>query len=71
MTVFRRVTGNLCARDRVEIKKDGAVTGDISTSRITIEDGAIFMGRIEIDPVKSQTTSEMETKGACSATAAG
>ena len=53
MTVFRRVTGNLCARDRVQIKKDGAVTGDISTSRIAIEDGAIFMGRIEIDPVKS------------------
>jgi len=53
VTVFRRVTGNLCARDRVEIKKDGAVTGDISTSRITIEDGAIFKGRIELDPVKS------------------
>jgi cytoskeletal protein CcmA (bactofilin family) len=60
VVVFGRVTGNLCARDRVEIKKDGAVTGDISTARITIEDGAIFKGRIEIDPAKSQTSTEIE-----------
>jgi len=63
VVVFGRVTGNLCARDRVEIKKDGAVTGDISTARITIEDGAIFKGRIEIDPAKSQTTSEIKNTG--------
>jgi cytoskeletal protein CcmA (bactofilin family) len=68
VVVFGRVTGNLFARDRVEIKKDGAVTGDISTARITIEDGAIFKGRIEIDPAKSQTTPEMENTGIREAT---
>lgn len=36
------------ARDRVEIKRDGEVIGDIQTARISIEDGAIFKGRIEI-----------------------
>lgn len=68
VVVFGRVAGSLCARDRVEIKKDGAVTGDISTARITIEDGAIFKGRIEIDPAKSEATSEMEITGPRAAT---
>jgi cytoskeletal protein CcmA (bactofilin family) len=47
--VYGKVTGNLNARDRVEIKKDGSVFGDITTVRISIEDGADFKGRIEID----------------------
>ena len=49
LVVFGKVTGNVNANDRVEIKKDGAVIGDIQTSRISIEDGAVFKGRIEID----------------------
>ena len=49
LIVFGKVTGNINANDRVEIKKDGAVIGDIQTTRISIEDGAIFKGRIEID----------------------
>jgi cytoskeletal protein CcmA (bactofilin family) len=49
LVVFGKVSGNVNAADRVEIKKDGAVIGDIQTTRISIEDGAIFKGRIEID----------------------
>ena len=37
------------AKDRIEIKKDGSVIGDLTTSRIMIEDGAYFKGSIEID----------------------
>ena len=53
VVVFGKVIGNLYG-DRVDIKTDGSVTGDISTARISIEDGAHFKGRIEIDPAKSQ-----------------
>ena len=52
--LFGKVVGNLHARDRVDVKTDGSVIGDISTARISIEDGAHFKGRIEIDPAKSQ-----------------
>jgi len=52
------VVGNVHARGRVDIKKDGSVTGDISTARISIEDGAHFKGRIEIDPTKSQAAAD-------------
>jgi cytoskeletal protein CcmA (bactofilin family) len=50
--VHGKVVGNLFATDRVDIRTDGSVIGDISTSRISIEDGAHFKGRIEIDPAK-------------------
>jgi cytoskeletal protein CcmA (bactofilin family) len=43
------VKGNLRASDRVEIAKSGTVTGNITTARILIEDGANFKGSIEID----------------------
>lgn len=53
VVVYGTVNGNVHARDRVDVKTDGAVFGDISTARISIEDGAQFKGRIEIDPTKS------------------
>jgi cytoskeletal protein CcmA (bactofilin family) len=47
--VYGKLTGNLRARDRVEIKKDGSVIGDVTTTRVSIEDGADFKGHMEID----------------------
>jgi cytoskeletal protein CcmA (bactofilin family) len=52
--VFGKVVGNVHARGRVDIRKDGCVVGDIDTARISIEDGAQFRGRIEIDPAKAR-----------------
>jgi cytoskeletal protein CcmA (bactofilin family) len=49
VVVYGSVKGNLRAKDRIEIKKDGSVNGDLTTSRIMIEDGAYFKGSIEID----------------------
>jgi len=49
VVVYGTVKGNLRAKDRIEIKKDGSVVGDLTTARIMIEDGAYFKGAIEID----------------------
>jgi cytoskeletal protein CcmA (bactofilin family) len=54
VVISGKVVGNVHARGRVDIKSDGSLIGDISTARISIEDGAHFKGRIEIDPAKSQ-----------------
>jgi len=54
VVVFGKVVGNVVARGRVDIKRDGSIIGDISSARISIEDGAHFKGRIEIDPTKTQ-----------------
>jgi cytoskeletal protein CcmA (bactofilin family) len=58
VSVSGKVVGNVHARGRVEIKRDGSIIGDISSARISIEDGAHFKGRIEIDPTKTQTAAD-------------
>jgi cytoskeletal protein CcmA (bactofilin family) len=50
--VHGKISGNIYAGDRVEIKNGSDVIGDITTARIGIEDGAHFKGRIEIDRPK-------------------
>ena len=42
------IQGNVEANDRIEIRKDAKLVGDIRTSRIVIEDGAYFKGSIDI-----------------------
>ena len=49
VVVYGTVKGNLQAKSRIEIKKDGSVNGDLMTARIVIEEGAYFKGSIEID----------------------
>ena len=58
IVVYGSVKGNLRARDRIEIKKDGSVVGDLTTARIVIEDGAYFKGSIEIDRNASESGSD-------------
>ena len=53
VVVHGKVSGNLIVQDRVDIRKDASVTGDIIASRISVEDGAYFKGRIEIERAKS------------------
>ena len=60
VVVYGSVKGNLRARDRIEIKKDGSVVGDLTTARIMIEDGAYFKGSIEIDRTGASSESEAE-----------
>lgn len=43
-----KVTGNVTAGDRIDIRKTGSLHGDLSTARIVIEDGAVFRGSIDI-----------------------
>ena len=60
VVVYGNVKGNLRARDRIEIKKDGSVVGDLTTARIMIEDGAYFKGSIEIDKAGDAGEAEVE-----------
>ena len=54
VVVYGKLVGNVHARGRVEITKDGSITGDLACARISIEDGAHFKGRIEIDPGRAK-----------------
>ena len=60
VVVYGSVKGNLRARDRIEIKKDGSVVGDLTTARIMIEDGAYFKGSIEIDRTAAKDEPDLD-----------
>ncbi len=48
VVVMGKVKGNLVAQDRVDIRNEGSLTGDVVAQRISIEDGAYFKGGIDI-----------------------
>lgn len=48
VVVLGKVRGNVTASDRVDIRAEGALTGDVAAARISIEDGAFFKGGIDI-----------------------
>ncbi len=48
VVVQGKLEGNVIATDRVELRKSAVVTGDISTQRISIEEGAFLKGKVDI-----------------------
>jgi cytoskeletal protein CcmA (bactofilin family) len=48
IVVLGTVQGNIETREKIDIRKDAKVVGDIRTARIVIEDGAYFKGSIDI-----------------------
>ncbi len=48
IVVLGKVRGNMAASDRVDIRSEGSLTGDVAAQRISIEDGAFFKGGIDI-----------------------
>ncbi len=46
--ILGKVRGNVSATDRVDIRNEGSLTGDVVAQRISIEDGAFFKGGIDI-----------------------
>jgi cytoskeletal protein CcmA (bactofilin family) len=61
VVVLGKVRGNISASDRVDIRSEGSLTGDVAAARIAIEDGAYFKGGIDIkkpgDAPKSSSSS--------------
>ena len=48
VVVLGTIHGNVEASDKIDIRKDAKLVGDIKTTRIVIEDGAYFKGSIDI-----------------------
>jgi cytoskeletal protein CcmA (bactofilin family) len=61
------VTGNISARERIEIRKTGRVLGDLVGPGIAIEEGAYFKGSIEIlreEAQEGRPSSSLRAEGA-------
>ncbi len=62
IVVLGKVRGNLTATDRVDIRNEGSLTGDVIAQRISIEDGAFFKGGIDIRKPGQKVESMPENK---------
>jgi cytoskeletal protein CcmA (bactofilin family) len=65
VVVLGTIHGNVEASDKIDIRKDAKLVGDIKTARIVIEDGAYFKGSIDIArPEVSRTAAPAQSKPA-------
>jgi cytoskeletal protein CcmA (bactofilin family) len=48
IVILGKVRGNISTTDRVDIRAEGSLVGDVTAARISIEDGAFFKGGIEL-----------------------
>lgn len=49
LSVGGSVTGNVTATDRVDLLAGGRLVGDVKAARLTIADGAVFKGNVDMD----------------------
>jgi cytoskeletal protein CcmA (bactofilin family) len=69
VVVLGSVQGNVEARDKIAIRKNGRLVGDIKTAGIIIDDGAYFKGSIDI--VKTDSKPVAQKKEQAMAAGAG
>jgi cytoskeletal protein CcmA (bactofilin family) len=60
IVVLGKVKGNVSASDRVDIRSEGSLSGDVVAQRISIEDGAFFKGGIDIRKPGNEKSSDVK-----------
>ncbi|HKW17623.1 MAG TPA: polymer-forming cytoskeletal protein [Terriglobales bacterium] len=50
VVIMGKVTGNVDCSDRVDIRSEGSLTGDVHSRRISVEDGAMLRGSVQLAP---------------------
>jgi cytoskeletal protein CcmA (bactofilin family) len=58
VVVLGKVRGSIIATDRLDIRAEGGVVGDLSAPRISIEEGAFFKGGIDIRKVDPKAVAQ-------------
>jgi len=48
LIVFGKVTGNIIASEKVELREGAIVTGNIKTPNLEVDDGVLFEGQCEM-----------------------
>lgn len=48
VVIMGKVTGNVQCSDRLDIRSEGSLAGDVTTMRISVEDGAVLKGSVQV-----------------------
>jgi cytoskeletal protein CcmA (bactofilin family) len=66
VVVLGEVVGNVAAAEKVDIRDNGSVEGDIVSPRVAIAEGALFRGSVDMQragkPAQSKTAAATEQK---------
>jgi cytoskeletal protein CcmA (bactofilin family) len=65
-----RVDGKIMGREKIQLWSTSNVAGDLQTERLSIEDGAVLRGRVEIETGKP-ITKQPESRSAAAGTGKG
>jgi cytoskeletal protein CcmA (bactofilin family) len=58
VVVMGKLHGNVNVSDRVDIRAEGALTGDVVAHRLSIEDGAFFKGSVDLKKSEQKMNSD-------------
>src|SRR6202050_2272433 len=64
VVVLGKVNGNIDCTDRVDIRAEGSVIGDVTTMRISVEDGAMLKGGIQVRSGETKHNQKQTEKSA-------
>jgi cytoskeletal protein CcmA (bactofilin family) len=56
VVVRGKITGNISAKEKIEIKAKTELFGDIRAAKLVMEEGVTFVGKVEINPNKVTPT---------------
>ncbi|MGZ4812948.1 MAG: bactofilin family protein [Terriglobales bacterium] len=61
VVIMGKVQGNVEASDRLDIRSEGLLSGDVITHRISVEEGAILKGGVEVrSPEKKEQKNQAQ-----------
>ena len=56
VVVRGKITGNVIAKDKIDIKAKTELFGDVKAAKLVIEEGVTFVGKSEVNPNKVSPT---------------
>jgi cytoskeletal protein CcmA (bactofilin family) len=62
VVVMGKVTGNIECSDRVDIRGEGVVNGNVTTERVSVEDGAVMKGGIQVRSGQQKDKNQSQSK---------
>jgi cytoskeletal protein CcmA (bactofilin family) len=62
LVIMGKVQGNVDCADRLDIRADGSLTGDVVTHRFSVEEGAVLKGGIEVRATEKKSQQQNQPK---------
>ncbi len=63
VVVRGKITGNVIAKDKIDIKAKTELFGDVRAAKLVIEEGVTFVGKSEVNPNKVSATAAPPARG--------